>query len=272
MAQKSRGNSYTAGQLEFIRATYQLVTLPDLVEAYNRQYGEDRTLTAMKSTLCNHKITCGGQGQKDNWQHTKMTRAQDAWLEAHYVDISVKDIAQQFNQLYDKDLTREQMKAYIATRGFKSGRTGCYAKGNTPTNKDCEHRPGYAPGRMGSTQFKAGPRPDMRLPIGHERVDKDGYILVKVDMINPHTGIQGYYVPKQKVVWEAVNGPVPKNHVLTFIDDDTSNPVLENLELITRSELCRRNKMQYKQADPEIRDTIKTIAKLQYTTALRGKE
>lgn len=268
-AAKSRGKPYTRIQSEFLEAGYQDLTLTQLFKAFNNRFHyAPRTYAAIRSFLRNRFITCGGQGHKDNWQCSLMTRKQSDWLKENYVNISVKEITQQFNQRYAREVTGSQMKAFIATRGFKSGNTGYFPKGSVPANKGCKHRPGYAPGRMAEGQFKAGPRLNMRLPIGHERVDKDGYVLVKVDMINPHTGIQGHYRHKHRMVWEAANGPIPDDHVLTFLDDNPGNPELGNLALITRSELCRRNKLQYRQAEPELRDSIKAIAKLQYTTAL----
>lgn len=266
MARK-RANAYTVEQLDFIREQYQTLSLPLLVEAFNRHYRQNKTLTAMKSVLGNHKIRCGGQGRKDLWQSTVFTEAESKWIAKWYSRMSAAEVAIKAAAKFGRPFSTEQIKAFTTTRKMKGSSTGRFAKGTVPPNKGLR-RPGYAPGKMGSTQFKAGPRPDMRLPIGHERVDKDGYILVKVDMINPHTGIQGYYQHKHRVIWEAANGQIPANHVLTFIDDDTSNCVLDNLELITRSELCRRNKMQYKQAPPELRDTIKLVAKLQHDTAL----
>jgi len=241
--------------------------MTDLHIAYNKRFHyAPRTYPAIRSFIKNRKITCGGQGHKDKWQCTLMTRTQSDWVGEHYVNVSLAEITKLFNQLYGKDLNTDQMKTFIANRGFKSGRTGHFVKGSVPVNKGLR-RPGWHRGRMKETQYKAGHNLSETNPIWHQRPDKDGYILMKCPIINPHTGAFGYYIPKHKWVWEQANGPIPENQVLTFIDDDTGNPTLANLQLITRAELCRRNKLQYKQADPEIRDTIKAIAKLQYTTA-----
>ena len=269
---KSRGKAYTSDQLDFLREQYQNLTQTELHKAFNQRYQyAQRSYSAIRSAIRNHGMKCGGQGGKDTWQCTLMTRKQSDWLGENYVDISVREITDLFNKRYGKDLDIEQMKTFLGNRGFKSGRTGCYEKGSVPANKGLR-RPGWSTGRMAETQFKPGHNQTEVMPIGHERIDKDGYILIKVDMLNPHTGAQGYYQFKHRVIWEAANGLIPKYHVLTFIDDDRNNCVLDNLELISRSELCRRNKMQYMQADPEARPTIKTIAKLQMTTALRQRK
>ncbi len=41
--------------------------------------------------------------------------------------------------------------------------------------------------------------------------------------------------------WEAVNGPLPKGHALVFKDGNKQNTAVENLELLSRAELMRRN-------------------------------
>lgn len=269
-----RGKRFTRIQLEFLQEQYQDLTCAELHRAFNRKYPyATRTYRSIRSAIRNHRMHCGGQGTKDNWQCQLMTRKQSDWLGENYVDISLRKITWLFNQRYGKDLNTDQMKTFISNRGFKSGRTGCFEKGDIPANKGRKMPEGWSPGRMAETQFKAGHSQTEIFPIWHERADKDGYIMLKTPQVNPHTGAFGYFIPKHKWVWEQFNGPLPEKHVLSFIDDDRSNCDLDNLELLARAELCRRNKMQYLQADPEIRDTIKTIAKLQHTTAqLQRKE
>lgn len=264
-----RGKKFTRIQLQFLHDQYQVLTGQQLRVAFNKRFHQDRSFKSIRSCIRNHRMTCGNNMRKGHTQKI-VSEKELAWLTEHYVDISVADIAAAFNKRFERDVTREQMKAAISRNKLKSGRTGCYPKGHVPDNKGLR-RPGWAPGRMAETQFKVGPRMDLRLPFGHERTDKDGYILIKVDMINPHTGVRGYYVPKHKVIWEQANGRMPDNHVLTFIDDDRSKVELENLELISRGELCRRNKLRYLEAPPELRPSIKALAKLQHYAGQRAR-
>jgi hypothetical protein len=54
--------------------------------------------------------------------------------------------------------------------------------------------------------------------IRHERIcSNNGYILVKVDQVNPYTGNQAWYRAKHVVNWELANGPVPEGMMLRFI-------------------------------------------------------
>jgi hypothetical protein len=74
-------------------------------------------------------------------------------------------------------------------------------------------------------------------PLGTERISKDGYLERKV------TDLQGVknYRAVHLLNWEAVNGPLPAGHAVVFKDGNKHNVALDNLELITRAELMRRN-------------------------------
>jgi hypothetical protein len=61
-------------------------------------------------------------------------------------------------------------------------------------------------------------------------------------------------------MWEEVYGPVPPGHAVAFKDHDKSHIVLENLELISRNELMRRNTIH--NYPPELKQTIRLARKL----------
>lgn len=92
------------------------------------------------------------------------------------------------------------------------------------------------------TQFKPGHRggkaAELYQPIGTERISKDGYIQRK---INDDMPLQRRWRGVHIINWEAVNGPLPKGHALVFKDGNKQNTAVENLELLSRAELMRRN-------------------------------
>lgn len=89
-----------------------------------------------------------------------------------------------------------------------------------------------------STRFQPGQRPPTWVPIGTER-ECDGYLQRKVS----DTGYSPRdFRPVHHLAWEEHTGRrVPDGHTLVFRDGDRRNFDPGNLELITRSELMRRN-------------------------------
>lgn len=135
----------------------------------------------------------------------------------------------------------------LSGRFDKLSRAGAafrYPKGHAPANKGLR-RPGYAPGRMASTQFKKGRAAHESrnyVPIGTERINVDGYLERKVTD-DPTIAPVRRWVGVHRLVWIAANGPVPQKHFVVFKDGDRKNIVLENLELISMAECGRRNNM-----------------------------
>jgi hypothetical protein len=114
-----------------------------------------------------------------------------------------------------------------------------FLPGQIPWNKGL--RGTNYPG-MVATQFKPGYRGGRAMerykPIGTERVTIDGYLERK---INDDMPLQKRWRAVHIVLWEEVNGPLPAGHALVFRDGNKRNICLENLELLTRAELMRRN-------------------------------
>jgi len=138
-------------------------------------------------------------------------------------------------------------------RGDNVGAQYRFKKGQTPPNKGLR-RPGWAPGRMAETQFRKGERRGVAVrlykPIGTERMSKDGYLERKVCDALPPAGasrlesariIARRWRAVHLVVWEAAHGPLPPGHAIAFRNGDRSDIRLDNLEIITRADLMRRN-------------------------------
>jgi hypothetical protein len=127
--------------------------------------------------------------------------------------------------------------AYRLRRGDHVGAAFRFTKGQAPANKGLR-RPGWGPGRMKQTQFKAGHGGTNTMPIGSTRLC-DGYIYRKI------SAIPGVWTRNWKLdhflVWETAHGPVPSGHALAFKNGDQTDVRLANLECITRRELMARN-------------------------------
>ena len=152
---------------------------------------------------------------------------------------------------------KAELYAAQSARLERAGQASRLPKGNVPWNKGVT---GWQPEACKATQFRPGNVPPTWLPVGTERINPDGYLEIK------HS--DNRYVPKSQnwrakhlLLWEAAHGPVPKNHAVVFINGDKRDMRLDNLELITRVELMRRN--SYHQRYPQdIKDVIHARAAL----------
>lgn len=121
-----------------------------------------------------------------------------------------------------------------------------YAKGHVPANAGLR-RPGWAPGRMAATQFKKGRLPSESRnykPIGSYRICAEGLLERKVTD-DPKIVPARRWVGVHRLVWSAVNGPIPAGHAVVFkhgsATTDIEKITIDAVELVSRPELMRRN-------------------------------
>lgn len=95
--------------------------------------------------------------------------------------------------------------------------------------------------RISETQFKKGNKPHNTVEVGFERITKDGYLEVKVGDFDDSTK---NFQLKHRLVWESVNGPIPENYQVRFIDGDKTNFEITNLRLVSYSESLIANSMK----------------------------
>jgi hypothetical protein len=160
-----------------------------------------------------------------------------------------KDLAERFGcsvaQIYHKqqntgvnkstDFLHQYYKA-----NFKGHAATQFKKGMTSWNKGTK---GVMMGGV-ETQFKKGQNPHNTKPIGY-RSTRDGYTVEKTA-----NGFKLVHV----LMWEAINGPVPKGFFVVFKDRNKANIALDNLELIDRHEHMRRNNI--KNLPEELREVL----------------
>jgi hypothetical protein len=118
-------------------------------------------------------------------------------------------------------LRREQTTASIACR---------FQKGQKVWNKGMK---GLQIGGQ-ATQFKKGTKPPNHKPAGTIR-EVDGYFEIKVA-----EGMHQWRL-LHRVIWERCNGPIPKGHIVIFLDGNTKNINIKNMALLTKAENMKRN-------------------------------
>lgn len=175
----------------------------------------------------------------------------------------------------------ESPEAGIFIKGHQRGKATQFGKGHVPANKGLR-RPGYGPGRMKETQFKKGQlsgRAKLNFkPIGTILTDTEGYQRIKVRHAVHGKEPTGFGNVKvwpllNRYVWEQAKGPIPPKHTICFKDGDRSNCKLENLELVSRADLAKRNNMwRSKKLPLELRQAIALKGAIKRKITLFKKE
>lgn len=242
-----------------------------LTQAFNDNFGTEKTEVAIKSALSNHRITCGRTGKNRLISRQRsFTCEQEQFLRDNYTGRSVAEVTAIFNEWFRTNKTVKQVKWFVHNHGINSGRTGQFEPGNKPWNTGTK---GLVKPNKGN--FKNGHRPPNRKPIGSERIcPKDGFVQIKVAEKDPYTGFPTRYKHKHVHVWESENGPTPKGMVVAFKDSNKLNCEPENLMLISRAELLRLNKYGYKDTPDELKPSVLAMVKLEVKTfsILNNKE
>lgn len=181
---------------------------------------------------------------------------EDALLRRVYADLPTHQIAAQLQRqvsgVYQRAraLGLKKSEAYLASPWAGRQRPGAADRGKetrfkpglVPANKGLR-RPGWGPGRMKQTQFRPGVRQGLaaahHMPVGSTRLI-GGYVYRKVSD-TPNVPYSVNWKKEHVLVWERAHGPMPAGHAIAFRNRDTTDVRLDNLEIVSRAELMRRN-------------------------------
>jgi len=250
---------YTKEHLDFLREQFRTLRIRELTVAFNSRFGVDKTVGQIHSTLKNHKIVCGREGGHEKGVSFIFTPEQCRFLRENYSRYTLPELTAELNRIYETAKEVSQVKCYVKNNGIVCGRDGRFQKGSIPWTAGTK---GVV--KPNSGNFRKGNTPLNRKPVGSERIcSKEGFILVKVAETNPYTGFPTRYKHKHVHVWEQHHGPAPEGMVIAFTDGNKLNCSIENLMLVSRSELLILNMHGYKELPNELKPTIRLIAKIQ---------
>lgn len=190
-----------------------------------------------------------------------------AWIERHK-DWSRAEAHRAFCNLFGRpEISFGAYCALCKRKGWKTGRTGCFVKGQVPLNKG---KPMSAATRakVAATMFSKGDRSGRAAqnykPIGTVRLNDDGYLERKI-----HDGLpmQSRWRLLHLLNWEAIHGPVPEGMCLKNLDGDRQNTDPSNWQLIDRALLPSLNGgswggIAYDAAPAEVKPALMALAKL----------
>lgn len=195
-----------------------------------------------------------------------------AWLEANCTMV-IGDYHQAFVSRFGRgDVTASNLNSLRKRKGWRTGRTGRFQKGQVSHNKGKKgvRYPGSEKGWFGK-----GHKPANRVPMWTERTDDDGYIWMKVPVENPYTGHKSRFMLKHRYLWEQAKGPLPEGYALKCLDGDKTNCDPSNWEAVPRALLPRLNGRfgrDYDTAPAELKPTILATAKLEHAVRTAKKD
>ena len=165
-----------------------------------------------------------------NKQH-KWSEEEKEYLKKIVTNNGYKTITSLMNEKFEYQFSEGQIRGAIRRYKLNTGLTGHFKKGSIPWNKG---KKGINYEGSKATQFKKGHIPFNKKPIGSERVDTEGYTLIKI--AEPDV-----YELKHRVIWEKHYGEIPKGSAVIFKDRNKQNLDIDNLILVDRKELLVLN-------------------------------
>ena len=147
---------------------------------------------------------------------SRYTKQQEKFIFDNYKTLSNKELTKRFNKKFGTNKSVNSISLIKSSRGWLSGEKGNFAKGRTPYNK---------------------------ADIGAIEV-VNGYELIKVD--KPER-----WIPRSQYVWEQqqTGEKLKKGEIVTFLDGNNRNYVIENLMVTTKSEIVQTCKRQLRSSD-----------------------
>lgn len=149
-----------------------------------------------------------------------------------------KELAEMFNQEFNTNITANEIRSFRKNHKLRSGFDSKFKKGHVSHNKgkkqtDYMTKEGIE--RTKATRFKKGNNPSNYRPVGSERINKGGYIEVKVADPNK-------WETKNKVIYKKHFGAIPKGYKVIYADGNKLNNEPNNLMLVSNSQLLIANK------------------------------
>ena len=190
------------------------------------------------------------KGSKNKRSQHKWSEKEKEYLKNIVKGHTYKEITVLMNEKFEYQFTESQIKGALNRYKLQTGLNGNFKKGSTPWNKGLK-------GYMGAnkTSFKKGAIPPQYRPVGSERVNKEGYLEVKIADPNK-------WELKHRYIYKKHYGDIPKGHNVIFADTDKTNFNIDNLILVSKSEMLilNRNKLIYE--DNELTKVGVNIAKV----------
>lgn len=187
---------------------------------------EDETIKQLYAT-CGSKLIAKAVGRSKFWVWRRIKTLGIELSAEEKAERSLNSRIKKGQEPFNKG---KQLHEFMSEEGIKNSAKTRFKKGNVPYNTKQDG--------------------DVRL-----RRDKSGKLYAYVKLANSKWQLFHNYL------WLQAGRVIPPGHVLSFINGDTLDYRLENLEVISRSELLQRNCIN--RYPTELRESIQLIRKIQ---------
>lgn len=165
--------------------------------------------------------------------------------------MNLQQLTMAFNWRFNTDKKKLSIARICQKHGWKSAIDSRFKKGYIPWNTGSKGLTS-----ANKTSFKAGSPPVNWKPVGSERLNKYGYVVVK-------TAEPNIWRAKHIIAYEQHYGSVPKGYVVRVLDGDYCHTAPENLDAIPRQEHLRLNQNGYLPAPQELKPALRILAKIE---------
>ncbi len=254
---------YTLEQKAFIREIAPGRYNAEITDLFNRKFETSCTVEQIKCFKANHKISSDVPRIRITKPDTLFSFDQVEFIMNNVNGLLNQDLTDLVNETFNLSITVKQMKSWKKNNKVNSGLKG--SEGMSPPNKGTKGVYNVGGSR---TSFKKGQQAINYKSVGYERIDKDGYVLVKVQDDGPW---HKRWRHKHKVLWEEAYGPIPKGHAIVFGDRDRKNLDLDNFVCVSRAQLAILNNFKLIQREADLTRTGVIIADMYMKISDRKK-
>ena len=269
---KRRRIDYSDAEMDWLESNRAMI-ISDYHRAFVKAFDRADVTAAHLHGLRKRKGWLVGRASgRFKGRRIKYNDAEMVWLRANST-LPIAEYHREFLKAFPRDdVTAQNLHALRKREGMKTGRTGRFEKGAVPANKG--KKMPFNP-NSAATQFKPGRLPHNHQGAGHERIDnKDGYVVMIVDEVNPWTGAATRPVHKHRWLWEQLHGPIPEGFALKCLGDKL-NTDPSNWELVPRAMLPRLNGRygrEFDKAPDELKPTILAVTRLEHAAREKRRE
>ncbi len=178
------------------------------------------------------------------------TSEQIEFIKTHVKGRTSKELTAIVNNTFNTNYTPKQIKNFKSRHKLLSEfgkEIGQFKAEHTPWNKGKTMSPEVKEKiRQTKTMFTKGHKPVTELPLGTERVNRDGLVKIKVNISDYPDNIfkkniydTGWIMKHHKVWIDYHKKSIPKSHKIIFIDQNKQNFDIKNLKLVSNSLMAR---------------------------------